>query len=408
MLLLSAGLSRAQDSTYISLDELLDRVERDYPSILLYQSKIQALQTQVEGAKSWMAPSVSAGAMRFPYDLSSINEQNNPMNQAGIGIALEQMITNPRKLTTKQDYLNSLAAIEYSKAAWTRNSLRKDAKMLYYMRFIAERKQAVLSESEELLSLLLSNLEASFSNNQSDLQSIYKAKAKIAELSNMEFMLSGMISESNIGINTLLLRDLNTLFEIDTSIKSSYLTVEPVDSGAISERSDIRTMSNYIESMRLEQEIMKVGNKPDFGVRVEHMQMFGMPNQWSVMAKMTIPLAPWSAKMYNSESKALDYTIESMELEKQAMELMSARMLMEKRVRLTYGLGQYENYRKEIIPAYESNLEANVLAYKQNTGDFFVLLDAWEMVLMKKLEMYDVLFDVLKLEAEYEYEQEIR
>ncbi len=160
--------------------------------------------------------------------------------------------------------------------------------------------------------------------------------------------------------------------------------------------------------MRLEQEIMKVGNKPDFGVRVEHMQMFGMPNQWSVMAKMTIPLAPWSAKMYNSESKALDYTIESMELEKQAMELMSARMLMEKRVRLTYRLGQYENYKNEIIPAYESNLEANVLAYKQNTGDFFVLLDAWEMVLMKKLEMYDLLFEVLKLEAEYEYEGEIR
>jgi hypothetical protein len=37
-----------------------------------------------------------------------------------------------------------------------------------------------------------------------------------------------------------------------------------------------------------------------------------------------------------------------------------------------------------------------------------VLLDAWEMVLMKKMEMIDKLFNILKLEAEYEYEKEIK
>ena len=58
--------------------------------------------------------------------------------------------------------------------------------------------------------------------------------------------------------------------------------------------------------------------------------------------------------------------------------------------------------------AYENNLQINLLAYKQNTGDFFVLLDAWEMLLMKKTEMFDKLFNILKLEAEYEYEKEIR
>ena len=83
-------------------------------------------------------------------------------------------------------------------------------------------------------------------------------------------------------------------------------------------------------------------------------------------------------------------------------------MLAEKLIMLNYETGQYENYRKEIIPAFENNLQANLLTYKQNTGDFFVLLDAWEMLLMKKTEMYDKLFNILKLEAEYEYEKEIK
>ena len=87
---------------------------------------------------------------------------------------------------------------------------------------------------------------------------------------------------------------------------------------------------------------------------------------------------------------------------------MAKRMLTEKLTMLNYETGQYKNYRSEIIPAFENNLQANLLAYKQNTGDFFILLDAWEMLLMKKMEMYDRLFNILKFEAEYEYEREIR
>ena len=160
--------------------------------------------------------------------------------------------------------------------------------------------------------------------------------------------------------------------------------------------------------MQLEQRVMKIGTRPDFGVRAEHAQMFGMPNQWSIMGMITIPIVPWSSKMYSSEVKSMGFQIQAMELEKQTMELMAKRMLTEKLTMLTYEYGQYENYKKEIIPAFENNLQANLLAYKQNTGDFFVLLDAWEMVLMKKMEMMDKLFNILKLEAEYEYEKEIK
>jgi hypothetical protein len=90
------------------------------------------------------------------------------------------------------------------------------------------------------------------------------------------------------------------------------------------------------------------------------------------------------------------------------MELMAKRMVSEKFTLLSYETKQYDNYKTEIIPAFENNMQANLLAYKQNTGDFFVLLDAWEMLLMKKLEMYDKLYNILKLEAEYEYEKEIK
>jgi len=316
------------------------------------------------------------------------------------------MIPSPSKLNARQSYLNSLAEIEKNKSDWTKNILRREAKILYYQRYVTERKQQIIEESKELLNLLITTAEARYSYDQSQLTTIYKAKARLAELNNMLLMLNGLIAESNIGLNTLMIRDLNTSFEIDTLVTPSFYAAGMVDTGVISLRSDITAVSSYIQSMRLEQKVMKLGVRPDFGIRLEHAQMFGMPNQWSIMGMITLPIVPWSSKMYSAEVSAIGYQIQAMEQERLTMELMAGRMLKEKLIMLKYENQQYENYRNEIIPAFENNMEANLLAYKQNTGNLFVLLDAWEMLLMKKMEMYDKLFNILKLEAEYDYERE--
>lgn len=398
----------AQDTTYISLEKLLHQVETNYPSIIQYQYNIQSLQSKADGAKSWMPPTFSTGIMRFPYNFSMLKEKNDPMNQAGISFSLEQMIPNTSKLNAKKSYINSLAEIEKSKSEWTKNELRREAKILYYNRYVTEKKQLILKESEEILQLLIATSEEKFSNNQSQLQTIYKAKARLAELNNMLLMLDGLIAESNIGLNILMVRDVNTLFQIDTLVIPKNYSVNLSDTGSVSNRSDITALTKYIQSMKLEQRVMRIGVRPDFGVRAEHMQMFGMPNQWSVMGMMTLPIVPWASKMYRSETKSIGFQIQAMQQEKQTMELMAKRMSSEKLAMLSYENAQYQSYAKNIIPAYENNLQANLLAYKQNTGDFFVLLDAWEMLLMKKMEAYDKLFNILKLEAEYEYEKEIK
>jgi hypothetical protein len=397
---------QAQDTTHISLKKLLQQVETNYPSIIQYQYNIQSIQAKADGAKSWMPPTFSTGIMRFPYNFSMISEKNDPMNQAGIAFSLEQMIPNTSKLNAKKSYISSLAEIEKSKSEWTKNELRREAKILYYNRYVTEKKQLILKESEEILQLLITTSEAKFSSNQSQLQTIYKAKARLAELNNMLLMIDGMIAESNIGLNILMVRDVKTPFEIDTLIQPRNYSITTTDTNNITNRSDITALSKYIQSMKLEQKVMKVGVRPDFGVRAEHAQMFGMPSQWSVMGMMTLPIVPWASKMYRSETKSIGFQIQSME--QQTMELMSTRMSAEKITMLNYENAQYQSYTKNIIPAYENNLQANLLAYKQNTGDFFVLLDAWEMLLMKKIEAYDKLFNILKLEAEYEYEKEIR
>ena len=104
----------------------------------------------------------------------------------------------------------------------------------------------------------------------------------------------------------------------------------------------------------------------------------------------------------------MGFEIEAMEKEKNTMQLMARQMIQEKRTMLTYENGQLNNYDINVVPSYQRNLESTLLAYRQNTGNFFVLLDAWNMLLMKKMERIDKLGQVLIVQAEYEYQREIK
>ncbi len=402
-------VANAQDTNRVSLQDVFVTIDKTYPQLQFYESKINSIRSLVEGAKAWMPPTVSVALDRFPYKVQMIKDED-PMNQAGIMLSVQQMIPNRYKLITKKDYLASLEKAQLNDLGWQKNILHFTAKLYYFRRYTAEQKLKLIQENRDLLNMLIKTAKDKYAYNQSDLGTIFKAEASLSELSNMESMLLSQIAESNIGLNTLMNRDINTLFAIDTLVplkdySSDYLV--SIDKTQIS-RNDILSVQSRIQSMKLNQRWMASGSKPDFGIQLSHGQMFGMPNQFSVMGMMTIPIAPWSSKMYKSEVRSMGFEIEAMEKEKNTMQLMASQMIREKITMLTYEKKQLDNYDQNVLPSYQKNLETNLLAYRQNTGNFFVLLDAWNMLLMKKLERIDKLGQVLTVQAGYEYQREIK
>jgi outer membrane protein, heavy metal efflux system len=396
----------AQDSLF-TIEQVISKAEKNYPGLQLYQARIKAREELAKGAKSWMPPTVSVGLDRFPYSrsggMSSGMEEAPAEREAGIMLSAEQMIPNPSKLDAKQQYQSSLAGIEQNNQAWTKLQVVKEIRVLYYQRYIAEQKIKLVDEADRLLELLINTAEGAYTYNQSSLSTVFKAKARREELKNMKLMLEADIAESNIGLNILMGREPNASFRIDTLITLPAYTNIP-DSASLLKRSDIAAMESTIQSMELNKKLMGSASRPDFGVRVTHMQMLDMPSTWSVMGMITIPIVPWSSGMYRSEVASMNYEIEAMRQEKNTMLLMINRMSAEKLVMLNNGKKQLENYTTSIVPAYAKNFETALAGYKQNTADFFILLDAWEMLLMKKMERADKENEVLRLSAEYEFE----
>ena len=398
-----------QDTIQLSVQNVFTEIDRAYPQLQYYESKISSIRSLVEGAKAWMPPTVALALDRFPYQFSMIKEKT-PDNQAGIMLSVQQMIPNPIKLNAKRDYLASLENVQHNDVEWQKNILHFTARLYYYRRYTAEQKLKLVKEYRELLNLLIKTAKDKYAYNQSDLGTIFKAEASLSELANMETMLFSQIAESNIGLNTLMSRNVNTAFLIDTLLtpkdySSDYLLA--FDSSQIL-RNDILSVQSQIQSMKLNQRWMATGSKPDFGIQLAHGQMFGMDNQFSIMGMITIPIVPWSAKMYKSEVRSMGFEIEAMQKERSTMQLMARQMIREKMTMLMYEKKQLDNYNKNVLPSYRKNLESNMLAYRQNTGNFFVLLDAWNMLLMKELERMDKLGQVFTVQSEYEYQREIK
>lgn len=406
--LLSSGIY-AQDTIKLSMEDVFSAIDKSYPQLQLYESKISSIRSLVEGSKAWMPPTLSVAFDRWPYRLSLIKEMM-PDNQAGLMFSVQQMIPNPAKLNAKKDYLVSLENTQRNEAEWQKNILHFTARLYYYRRYTAEKKLTTIKLYRALLNMLIQTAKDKYTYNQSDLSTIFKAEASLSELANMENMMFSQIAESNIGLNTLMNRDASTPFVIDTLLAPKDYTgdyLRSVDSSQLL-RNDILAVESRIRSMAFNKRWAAVGSKPDFGIQFSHGQMLGMPNQFSIMGMVTIPIVPWSSKMYKSEVKSMGFEIEAMQKEKSTMQLMARQMITEKITMLMYETRQLDNFDKMVLPSYRRNLESNLLAYRQNTGNFFVLLDAWNMLLMKELERTDKLGQVFIAQSEYDYQREIR
>jgi hypothetical protein len=161
--------------------------------------------------------------------------------------------------------------------------------------------------------------------------------------------------------------------------------------------------------VKLQQQYEKAKRGPDFGISLSHMQSLGeMPNQYSAMGMITIPIAPWASKEYKSNIKGLDNTVNVISFQKQALINETAGMIASLQTQIKSAKQQLTNYNENIIPTYYKSYQTSLIAYEQNTEDLFVVLDGLKMYRMAKMNELDQLKALLKFQVDYEKEMEIR
>jgi outer membrane protein, heavy metal efflux system len=383
----------------LPLDSVLARVSTN-PSLQAYAAKMSAEDAYAKGAKSLDAPTISAGQYQTPYQL-------NP-NTGSFMIQAEQMFTNPAKLRAKEDYMKGMSKVTAEDKNYLRNQLIAQAKQYYYERIVLEKKLALLKQTQSLLEYMLKDANIRLTYGKEKLPNIYKAKADLYELDNTREQLNNEISQKNIMLNTLMNRDKATVFLVDTNyVLKVYETLITDTLTLANSRSDIKGISRNIELQKLNAQVEYSKRKPDFGIQAAHMLSYGgYPNQYILMATITIPIVPWASKEYKANLKGIQYEVEELQQKKLDMVNQAAGTLAEISTDIGSKKRQLKNYQENIIPTLQNGYKTALLAYDQNTGDLPSVLDGIKDLQTARMAYLDNLQQLLTLQVTYERENE--
>jgi len=240
------------------------------------------------------------------------------------------------------------------------------------------------------------------------LSNIYKAKAELFELDNTREQLNNEISQKNIMLNTLMNRDKQAAFSIDTNILiKDYATLILDTARLAGNRSDIKGISRNIDLQQLNAQVEYSKRKPDFGIQAGHMFSYGgMANQYIVMASVTIPIVPWASKEYKANLKGIQYEVQELQQKRLDILNQATGQLAGMRADISSKKRQLNNYQQNIIPALQNSYKTALQAYDQNTGDLPTVLDGIKSLQQTRMEALDRLQEILTLQVAYERENE--
>ncbi len=375
----------AQDQ--VSLDSILAIVKRNNPMLLTYRSRSEAMNLYAKGAKSQMAPEAGGGLWMLPY-----SKVDDPRDRGQIMLSVQQKFTNPAKLRANQGYLESKSSIEQANESYTFNELRALARSAYFRWVVLEKKKGVLKQNEKIITLMLKIAQLRYPYNQGKLGNIYKAEGRLQEVKNMMLMNENEITQQNIMLDQLMNIQKDVRFAIDTTFVPVF-EPELIDTASIAERrSDVQRIERSIQSMRLNQALEKYQSKPDFNLSFNHMfaRSKEMPNQFMLLGMVSIPIAPWSSKMYKANIEGMGKEIEAMKIERSAIINEAQGMTASMAVELSSLKKQIDNYEQRIIPALRKNHETLMLAYEENKEELPIVIDAWETLSMTQIQYLDV------------------
>jgi outer membrane protein TolC len=257
-----------------------------------------------------------------------------------------------------------------------------------------------LDNNKRLLNFILQSAELRYKNNLGKLNAYYKAKAALGKIENQRVSIQNDISQQRIRLNTLMNREKTTEFSIDTAY--SIKSYGAVDSSYLNQaRSDIKAIDRNIALSYLQQDLERSRLKPQFGIRYDHMFGFGgVPMQYSLMAMVRFPMAPWSSKSYKANIESLKWKAASYEAQKQMVINEATGESASLLVSINSKKKQLQLFESNIIPSLEKNFKTTQLAYEQNTEELFELFDAWESLNMIQLDYLDQLQELLTLQVQ--------
>lgn len=404
LLLLFPACALAQQKEVLSLPEIFKRIDSNSLQLKSYGLRAESYKYSADAATAWMPPMVGLGTWQTPYPFQKIMDERD---KGMLMFRVEQEIPSRSRLQARKNFIQSQGNIENAARAVAFNDLKTQARRQYFTWLIALQRISIIQKNEKVLETMKKIEEVRYPYNQSQLSSVYRAEAEIQKNKTMLIMPQGEIARAKAYLNALMNRPGDTDFTIDTTYKPTFEAFASYDTASLALlRKDIQRMNESIRSMQLNIEAMKLERKPTFRIQYDHMSPLSsmMPRAFSVMGMVSIPIAPWSKRMYQSKIKSMQLNIDAMQTERSGMLQETQGMLYGMHAEIQNMQRRIRTMEEKVIPALQKTFDASYITYQENKLSLTVVLDNWEALNMMLLDVLDEKQKLYQMIVDYEKE----
>lgn len=383
------------------LDTLITEALQNNPQLKAAQNQFLSTQKKIKQVTAWDAPQVGIEFFQLP-----IQSFPNPLkNNMETDYFVQQMIPFPGKLKAmglSATYNSNMYEEQFNAL---KNKIIRDLKSAYYELYLVQRKIEINKENQELLRQFIEIASEQYKVGMGKQPDIIRAQTELSSLINDEVNLYKEKRDVETMLNTILNRppyqpfkEIDSIYEAIPEFK--YQQLLPV---ALSYRPELKGMKFNIEMYRSELKASELEFYPDIMVRVMYKNMTDTKNDfWSAMVGVNVPIAFWSKDKYSGKVEENQLNIKTAEEQFNSMKNMISYEVQNAIVKLETNRNLYNLNKNTVIPQAEQTLQSTLAAYKTGKTEFLMLIDAYRMLFMAKLDFYMSEMNLMLAKAQLE------
>ena len=392
---------RAQELPVLNLDDLVTETLQNNPQLRSARNETGAARTKGRQVTSWDAPQIGVEFYQTP-----IQSFPNPIkNGMETDYFIQQMFPFPGKLSAMGNAAeNNASMVDQEYKALERRIIR-DLKSAYFELFHIQRQIQVNAENQELMKKFTEITRKQYEVGMGQQADILRAQTELSTLINegVNLLKERKVVESMI--NTTLSRPANApLGHVpDVEYAAPRWTFEQLHQLALENRPELKGMNFNIDMNKAELSGSKREYYPDIMARVTYKNMSYTKNDfWAAMVGINIPLAFWSSGKYTAKVEENELNVRKSEDDLASMRNMVSFEVQDALVKVQSNYNLVLLYKDTTIPQAEQTLQATLSAYQTGKTEFLMVIDAFRMQLMTKLDFHMAVMSYMASQAQLE------
>ncbi|MBU2636638.1 MAG: TolC family protein [Bacteroidetes bacterium] len=371
----------AQEKPKLILEQLIDEALNNNLELQAFSETVKASEAKIPQMRSLDDPELTFRLMEMPG-----LKPNEAMNA---NIELMQMVRFPTKISTEA----RIAELEANRAQQLYNEKSVEiimkAKSAFYELWMAQQSLELNRVNSELMKQFLQIAQTRYAVGKISQQDVLRAQVEIAKLEKERLGFSEMEEAALAMLASLLNKNISDFTGTATAPDTIFfdLDIKQIQVYALKNCSKLRSDSLMVEKDKAMHKLATLEYLPDFKVGVEYVSspITGFRG-WSLLAGVSLPFSFWTLGKANARVEEASANI----LKSTAMYKDERNMLLSK-VREYFAKSnslksQWELYQNNIIPLAERTLQVTLTNYQTGQTDFLMLLDAYRMLVMEKME----------------------